>query len=49
MPWTECSVMDERLQFGARRLAGELMTELSQPKQKGQGIPTQTAPVASWP
>ncbi len=23
MPWKECSVMDERLQFVARRLAGE--------------------------
>ena len=28
MPWKECSVMDERLQFVARRLAGEAMTEL---------------------
>jgi hypothetical protein len=28
MPWKECSVMDERLQFVARRLAGEPMTEL---------------------
>src|SRR5215468_1127617 len=28
MPWKECSVMDERLQFVARRLAGALMTEL---------------------
>jgi transposase-like protein len=28
MPWKECSVMDERLQFVARRLAGESMTEL---------------------
>jgi len=25
MPWKECSVMDERLQFVARRLAGEPM------------------------
>src|ERR1700684_1740120 len=25
MPWKECSVMDERLQFVARRLAGEAM------------------------
>src|SRR3974377_823614 len=25
MPWKECSVMDERLQFVARRLAGEQM------------------------
>jgi len=23
MPWKECSVMDERMQFVARRLAGE--------------------------
>jgi hypothetical protein len=23
MPWKECSVMDERLQFVAHRLAGE--------------------------
>jgi transposase len=30
MPWKECSVMDERLQFVARRLAGEAMTELCQ-------------------
>jgi hypothetical protein len=28
MPWKECSVMDERLQFVARRLAGEGMTKL---------------------
>jgi hypothetical protein len=28
MPWNECSVMDERLQFVARRLAGETMAEL---------------------
>jgi len=28
MPWKECSVMDERLQFAARRLAGEPMAEL---------------------
>jgi Homeodomain-like domain len=28
MPWKECSVMDERLQFVARRLAGEPMVEL---------------------
>jgi transposase len=28
MPWKECSVIDERLQFVARRLAGESMAEL---------------------
>src|ERR1700687_1614346 len=28
MPGKECSVMDERLQFVARRLAGEAMAEL---------------------
>jgi hypothetical protein len=28
MPWKECSVMDERLQFVARRPAGEPMAEL---------------------
>ena len=28
MPWKECSVMDERLQFVARRLAGETMADL---------------------
>ena len=28
MPWKECSVMDECLQFVARRLAGEPMSEL---------------------
>jgi hypothetical protein len=28
MPWKECSVMDERLQFVARRLAGEQMADL---------------------
>src|SRR5215468_5506932 len=28
MPWKECSVMDERLQFVARRLAGEAISEL---------------------
>jgi transposase len=28
MPWKECSVMDERLQFVARRLAGEPLAEL---------------------
>jgi hypothetical protein len=28
MPWRECSVMDEGLQFVARRLAGEAMAEL---------------------
>jgi transposase len=27
MPWTECSVTDERMQFVARRLAGEPMAE----------------------
>jgi leucine-zipper of insertion element IS481 len=27
MAWKECSVMDERLQFVARRLAGEAMAE----------------------
>jgi hypothetical protein len=25
MPWKECSVMNEKLQFVARRLAGEAM------------------------
>jgi putative transposase len=25
MPWKECSVMDERMQFVARRLAGEVV------------------------
>ncbi len=28
MPWKECSAMDERLQFVARRLAGEAMADL---------------------
>lgn len=28
MPWKECSVMDERLRFVARRLDGELMSDL---------------------
>ena len=28
MPWRECSVMDEKLQFVARRIAGEPMMEL---------------------
>jgi len=28
MPWRECSVMDERMKFVARRLAGEGMAEL---------------------
>jgi transposase len=28
MPWKECSVMDERLQFVARRRAGETMSGL---------------------
>src|SRR5215475_10314864 len=28
MPWKECSVMDERLQLVARRIAGEPMAEL---------------------
>ena len=28
MPWKECSVTDERVQFVARRLAGETMAEL---------------------
>src|SRR5207245_9298506 len=28
MPWKECSVMDERLQCVARRLAGEEMADL---------------------
>ena len=28
MLWKKCSVMDERLQFVARRLAGEPMAEL---------------------
>lgn len=29
MHWKECSVMDERLQFVTRRLAGQPMAELS--------------------
>src|SRR5215472_828258 len=28
MPWKECSVMDERMQFVSRRIAGESMAEL---------------------
>jgi transposase len=28
MPWTECSVMDERLRFVARLLDGEAMSEV---------------------
>ena len=28
MPWKECSVMDERIQFVSRRIAGESMVEL---------------------
>jgi hypothetical protein len=28
MPWKECSVMDERMQFVARRRASEAMAEL---------------------
>ena len=28
MPWKECSVMDERVKFVARRLAGEAMADL---------------------
>jgi len=28
MPWRECSVMDEKMQIVARRLAGEAMAEL---------------------
>jgi len=28
MPWRECSVIDERMRFVARRLAGEPMAEL---------------------
>ena len=28
MPWKECSALDERMQFVARRLAGEAMAEL---------------------
>jgi transposase len=28
MPWKECSVMDERMKFVARRLAGEPLAEL---------------------
>jgi hypothetical protein len=40
MPWKECSVMDERLQFVARRLAGEPMAELC----RGFGIQIQSAP-----
>jgi hypothetical protein len=28
MPWKECSVTDESMQFVARRLAGEAMAEL---------------------
>ena len=38
MPWKECSVMDERLQFVARRLAGETMAELC----RGFGISRKT-------
>jgi hypothetical protein len=28
MPWKECSVMDERMQFVSRRLASETKAEL---------------------
>jgi len=28
MPWKECSVMDERIQFVSHRIAGESMAEL---------------------
>ena len=38
MPWKECSAMDERLQFVARRLAGEAMSELC----REFGIPRKT-------
>src|SRR5258708_1254811 len=38
MPWKECSVMDERLQFVARRLAGEQMADLC----RGFGISRKT-------
>src|ERR1700730_8811293 len=38
MPWKECSVMDERLQLVARRLAGEPMGDL----RRGSGISRKT-------
>jgi hypothetical protein len=38
MPWKKCSAMDERLQFVARRLAGEGMAELC----REFGIPRKT-------
>jgi hypothetical protein len=39
MPWKGCSAMDERMQFVARRLAGEAMAELG----RESGISRKTA------
>jgi putative transposase len=42
MPWKGCSVMDERLQFVARRLAGEQMADLCREfgiSRKERGLP----------
>lgn len=57
MPWKECSVMDERLQFVARRLVGEPMSDLCPgrvrtddlPGQPGRAYPCRLeASISSW-
>jgi putative transposase len=52
MPWKECSVMDERLQFVGRRLAGEAMAELCREfgisRKTGYKIKEATRPAANF-
>jgi hypothetical protein len=53
MPWKECSVMDERLQFVARRLAGERTHYEGAAARRlyeiAGGQPTSGAPIESEP
>jgi hypothetical protein len=45
MPWKECHVMDERLQFVARRLDGEKMAALPSTPRSISATSTQRRPV----
>jgi hypothetical protein len=44
MPWKECSVMDERVQFVARRLAGEPTADLARSRANPRVQPESLIP-----
>jgi hypothetical protein len=46
MPWKECSVMDERLQFVARLLDGEAMSEVC--RAFGMELMVPARPCTGW-